>query len=254
MRNRHALRRLSGQAFTLIELLVVIAIIALLVSILLPSLQQARNLAKDLICKTNLKAVSTGFTLYSEDFDGWIVCDPPMFRDPNDKRRWPTYINYLTRFPGQWYYERLTPVLYIEENEVFRCPRDARLEEKPSLKNSYGISFPITQADKKRRWSDYNARTYNLWRSALPEKMYLIADTEHKYFQKHHLYPWKLLDRRASRHGSGMEFVHVMFQDGHVEPLMVDEIYGWVYGSMPWNNNLEFKHTPDPIEPYIPIP
>ncbi len=52
------------KGFTLIELLVVIAIIALLVSILLPSLNRARELAKRTMCAANLHGVGQAFAMY----------------------------------------------------------------------------------------------------------------------------------------------------------------------------------------------
>jgi prepilin-type N-terminal cleavage/methylation domain-containing protein/prepilin-type processing-associated H-X9-DG protein len=56
--------------FTLIELLVVIAIISLLVSILLPSLQEAKLLSQNVICMTNLRGICAAWMIYADENGG----------------------------------------------------------------------------------------------------------------------------------------------------------------------------------------
>ena len=58
--------------FTLTELLVVIAIIAILASLLLPGLTRAKEMAKGSLCKGNLRQITSVFTAYSLDCNGWI--------------------------------------------------------------------------------------------------------------------------------------------------------------------------------------
>jgi prepilin-type N-terminal cleavage/methylation domain-containing protein len=61
------------RGFTLIELLVVIAIIALLMAILMPALETARQQAMDTMCISNLKQWGVVLSMYVDDYDGYIM-------------------------------------------------------------------------------------------------------------------------------------------------------------------------------------
>jgi prepilin-type N-terminal cleavage/methylation domain-containing protein/prepilin-type processing-associated H-X9-DG protein len=101
------------KGFTLIELLVVIAIIALLLSVLLPSLSKAKEQAKTMICQSRLKQWGTIIPLYANDnsdtFPGLTA--PGM--DADEVR---TYIAN-----GQWWIVAYRP--YYSDPEIRLCPQ-----------------------------------------------------------------------------------------------------------------------------------
>ena len=67
-----AVKKRGPLGFTLIELLVVIAIIALLVSLLMPSLKQAKEMAKQSLCMSNMRMVAMAIPMYADEGDGYL--------------------------------------------------------------------------------------------------------------------------------------------------------------------------------------
>ncbi len=126
----------SGRGFTLIELLVVISIIALLVSIILPALNRAKDNAKRTVCANNLKSIGQALFMYATNNDDKIPQTDYEMGAPGTPNK--TYMMFLINpdinlKPMDRIYDTkglgyLFGKKYIDTPEVFYCegiPRSA---------------------------------------------------------------------------------------------------------------------------------
>jgi prepilin-type N-terminal cleavage/methylation domain-containing protein len=132
--------RTRSRGFTLLELLVVISIIALLMGLLLPSLRNAREQSKQLVCKKNLSNIWRGVVAYAVEYNDrapFIERLNPDF-DPFDAQ-YPTMVgNVLGPYVERW---------------SFVCPSAVAgyPETDPDVKRKWKLTYDFSTPDRKSR-------------------------------------------------------------------------------------------------------
>jgi len=125
--------------FTLIELLVVIGIIVLLLSLLLPALQNAKNQSYSLSCLNNLKQHGTSIALYVTDNNDWL----------------PIAIGYRGHITGEVWFDLLNQ--YYQKPVLYSCPGNQNQPDLETWAGSYGVVF----ANAHKGWHiGYNYPSY----------------------------------------------------------------------------------------------
>lgn len=203
--------------FTLIELLVVIAIISLLVSILLPSLQKAKELAKRTVCSANVHNFSLAMMMYCQENDGYYPTSGgqaagdlrvPTLKTDNWINLLAPYLDDNPRVYRCWYD---TPV-----GSVWACPSNEDIPRIGDFLNwpSYGVNWFVTGF-----YNPLYGRTtsYRVDEITEPDRVPLMSENDNPWgcFPNHVLdtygegyHPW------PHRHQDGD---HFLFANGSLE-------------------------------------
>jgi prepilin-type N-terminal cleavage/methylation domain-containing protein/prepilin-type processing-associated H-X9-DG protein len=178
----------SRSKFTLIELLVVIAIIAILVSLLLPGLNKAKEIAKGMSCMSGIRQANMGMLSYAGDYGGYM----------------PNGLN-LSNYINNWGW-------YLVKNEY--------------LPNKSALHCPSIEPNVNWWWNTYGYRERQLFVKVLnlpsQASYYILGDSSNNFSNKaecpnimasytsweHHYF--------TLRHGG---FGSMSFLDGHAQRL-----------------------------------
>lgn len=159
--------------FTLIELLVVIAIIALLISILIPSLGKAKSVAMRVKCAHNLMQVNVAMNLYLGANDDTYPCA----EDPVSTK--PFYWLWMGRGWRSFVKPYLGGNIDANNPSVLFCPQD-RTEKEKYESTSYAYSMAFYHSPEQIDTMNSPADTYSNPRPSVPQKSLNVVRTSGK--------------------------------------------------------------------------
>ncbi len=159
--------RPNRRGFTLIELLVVIAIIAILVSLLLPAVQQAREAARRTHCRNNLKQIGLALhnyldvnTRFPPSFVSDIATVDTTGGDWSVQARLLPFLEQANLYAigdfSQSYEDPVNEGIAGQRVTTFLCPDE--INDKARTSGGTAIHYPLSYG--------YNGGTWNVWDNA----------------------------------------------------------------------------------------
>jgi prepilin-type N-terminal cleavage/methylation domain-containing protein/prepilin-type processing-associated H-X9-DG protein len=239
-------RRREG--FTLVELLVVIAIIAILASVLLPALAQAREKARAAACRSNMHQVALGIVMYADENSDYFPWPGDVDRDlppdwvfggqantfPRNPDQWRnpgfgfhaesgsvfTYVTSLPRVERSVYLQGESPAGYEQQHTnrfypVYICPSTGPLGR--ALRVTYSMNSKLDPGERLTDGRRTSARGVQTTEVVNPPQKILLVNED----------PATMRNASFTPGGTAMEGhfimhsgrVNVAFTDGHVDSM-----------------------------------
>ncbi len=214
--------------FTLIELLVVIAIIALLMAMLMPALERAREQGQRIVCLNNMRQLTLAWLLYADDNDGMLVNGATGFSDVGPPQiSWGDHtgeLAWVDAYSTISQEEQIQGIKdgalwpYVKNIKIYRCPTGMIRENGVVEALTYSIMFSMNAVCHTEVQGVTGAHVKSLSEILHPPPSYRLVFidegcmTPDAYAVNYSIPEW--WDDPPVRHGDG---VTLSFADGHCE-------------------------------------